>query len=63
MKSPSHLSILDLNILFKQQANQNKIKRRSRQNTYHVVSKNIATSKVTDERRQKRGCLPGHPQA
>ena len=36
---------------------------RSKQNTYHVVNKNIAPSKVTDERRQKRGCLPGHPQA
>ena len=33
------------------------------QNTYHVVNKNIAPSKVTDERRRKRGCLPGHPQA
>ena len=37
--------------------------RRSNQNTYHVVNKNIASSKVTDGRRQKRGCLPGHPQA
>ena len=37
--------------------------RRSNQNTYHVVNKNIAPSKVTDERRRKRGCLPGHPQA
>ena len=36
---------------------------RSKQNTYHVVNKNIAPSKVTDERRRKRGCLPGHPQA
>ena len=33
--------------------------RRSEQNTYHVVNKNIAPSKVTDERRRKRGCLPG----
>ena len=33
--------------------------RRSKQNTYHVVNKNIAPSKVTDERRRKRGCLPG----
>ena len=32
-------------------------------NTYHVTNKNIAPSKVTDERRRKRGCLPGHPQA
>ena len=32
-------------------------------NTCHVVNKNIAPSKVTDERRRKRGCLPGHPQA
>ena len=31
--------------------------RRSKQNTYHVVNKNIAPSKVTDRRRQKRGCL------
>ena len=38
-------------------------KRRSKQNTYHVVNKNIAPSKVTDRSRQKRGCLPGHPQA
>ena len=37
--------------------------RRSKQNTYHVVNKNIAPSKVTDRRRRKRGCLPGHPQA
>ena len=37
--------------------------RRSKQNTYHVVNKNIALSKVTDERRRKRGCLPGYPQA
>jgi len=35
----------------------------SKQNTYHVVNKNIAPSKVTDERRRKRGCHPGHPQA
>ena len=27
----------------------------SKQNTYHVVNKNIAPSKVTDERRQKEG--------
>ena len=37
--------------------------RRSKKNTYHVVNKNIASSKVTDGRRRKRGCLPGHPQA
>ena len=37
--------------------------RRSKQNTYHVVNKNIAPRKVTDGRRRKRGCLPGHPQA
>ena len=37
--------------------------RRSKQNTYHVVNKNIAPSKVTDRSRRKRGCLPGHPQA
>ena len=35
--------------------------RRSKQNTYHVVNKNIVSSKVTDGRRRKRGCLPGHP--
>ena len=40
---------LDLSILLKQQAKLNKIKRRSKQNTYHVVNKNIAPSKVTDE--------------
>ena len=33
--------------------------KRSKQNTYHVVNKNIAPSKVTNEQRQKRGCLPG----
>ena len=38
-------------------------KRRSKKNTYHVVNKNIAPSKVTDRSRRKRGCLPGHPQA
>ena len=37
--------------------------RRSKQNTYHVVNKNIASSKVTDIQKRKRGCLPGHPQA
>ena len=37
--------------------------RRSKQNTYHVVNKNIAPSIVTDGSRRKRGCLPGHPQA
>ena len=37
--------------------------RRSKQNTYHVVNKNIVPSKVTDGSRRKRGCLPGHPQA
>ena len=37
--------------------------RRSKKNTYHVVNKNIAPSKVTDRRRQKRGCHLGHPQA
>ena len=35
--------------------------RRSKKNTYHVVNKNIASSKVTDRRRRKRGCLPGIP--
>ena len=35
--------------------------RHSKQNTYHVVNKNIASSKFTDRRRQKRGCHPGHP--
>src|SRR3989337_1692434 len=30
----------------------------SKQNTYHVVNKNVASSKVTDRRRRKRGCLP-----
>ena len=29
--------------------------RRSKQNTYHVVNKNIASSKLTDRRRRKRG--------
>ena len=36
--------------------------RRSKQNKYHVVNKNIAPSKVTDRSRRKRGCLPGNPQ-
>ena len=35
--------------------------RRSKQNTYHVVNKNIAPSKVTDRRRRKRGCFRGIP--
>src|SRR3954465_6242502 len=35
----------------------------SKQNTYHVVNKNIAPSKITDGSRRKRGYLPGHPQA
>ena len=63
MKTLSHLIISDLGILFKQQAKLNKIKQRSKQNTYHVVNKNIAPSKVTDGWGRKRGCLPGHPQA
>ena len=63
MKTLSHLRISDLGILFKQQAKLNKMTWRSKQNTYHVVNKNIAPFKVTDERRWKRGCLPGHPQA
>ena len=33
----------------------------SKQNTYQVVNKNIAPSKVTDERRRKRGCHRGIP--
>src|SRR3954470_9588890 len=37
--------------------------RRSKQNTYHVVNKNIAPTKITDGSRRKRGCLLGHPQA
>ena len=37
--------------------------RRSKKNTYHVVNKNIAPSKVTNRSRRKRGCLPGNPQA
>ena len=57
------LRISDLGILFKQQAKQKKTKWCSKQNTYHVVNKTIAPSKVTDERRRKRGCHPGHPQA
>ena len=36
--------------------------RRSKQNTYHVVNKNIAPSKVIDRSRRNRGCLPGNPQ-
>ena len=35
--------------------------RRSKQNTYHVVNKNIASRKVTDRWRWKSGCLPRHP--
>ena len=57
------LIISYLGILFKQQAKQNKIKWHSKQNTYHVVNKNIAPSKVTDEGRRKRGCHLGHPKA
>ena len=33
--------------------------RRSKQNTYHVVNKNIAPSKVTDRSRQKEGMPSG----
>ena len=33
--------------------------RRSKKNTCHVENKNIAPSNVTNERRRKRGCLPG----
>ena len=35
--------------------------RRSKQKTYHVVNKNIASSKVTDERRRKRDAFRGIP--
>ena len=35
--------------------------RRSKQNTYHVVNKNIAPSKVTDRRRRKRDAFRGIP--
>ena len=35
--------------------------RRSKQNTYHVVNKNIASSKVTDRRRRKRDAFRGIP--
>ena len=47
----------------KQKSKDSNHTRRSKQNTYHVVNKNIAPSKVTDGSRRKRGCLPGHPQA
>ena len=33
--------------------------RRSKQNTYHVVNKNIAPSKVTDRSRRKEGMPSG----
>ena len=33
--------------------------RRSNQNTYHVVNKNIAPSKVTDGKKTKEGMLSG----
>src|SRR3954467_13958131 len=36
--------------------------RRSKQNTNHVLNKNIAPSKITDGSRRKRGCLPESPQ-
>ena len=35
--------------------------RRSKQNTYHVVNKNIASSKVTDRRRRNRDAFRGIP--
>ena len=35
--------------------------RRTKQNTYHVVNKNIAPNKVTDERRRKRDAFQGIP--
>ena len=34
-------------------------RRRSKQNTYHVVNKNIAPSKVTDRSRRKEGMPSG----
>ena len=34
---------------------QKNIKRRSKQNTYHVVNKNIASSKFTDGMKKKEG--------
>ena len=34
-------------------------KRRSKQNTYHVVNKNIASSKIPMVVRRKRGCHSG----
>src|SRR3989337_3365981 len=37
--------------------------RRSKQNSYHVTNKNIASSALPIVVRRKRGCLPGHPQA
>ena len=43
------LRIPDPGILYKQKVKQNKIERHPKQNTYHVVNKNIAASKVTDE--------------
>ena len=36
-----------------------KHKRRSKKNTYHVVNKNMAPSKVTDRSRQKEGMPSG----
>ena len=47
----------------KQKSKDSNHTRRCKQNTYHVVNKNIAPSKFSDGSRRKRGCLLGHPQA
>jgi hypothetical protein len=55
MRTLSYLELLDLSILLKQKAKQNKIKRRSKKNSYHVTNKNIASSKITDIVGNERG--------
>ena len=38
-------------------------KRRSKQNSYHVMNKNVAPSSIPMDCRRKRGCHLGHPQS
>jgi len=45
--------------LWKQANKPNKSKSRSKQNTYHVMNKNIAPSEVTDRLKTKEGMPSG----
>ena len=61
MQRLSHLIISDLDTLFKQQAKQSKMTWRSKQNTYHVVNKNIAPSKLLMEVDERGDAFRGIP--